>query len=253
MGEILSTIIFIIIFSWCSFFMQGDRDYATQSQALTNIVYRYTQAAGKHGALNDTIYDELERSINLYGDYTITPIAEKLDASGVVRLEGNSVIGYDLRANDYDILSIYVESNHQHWLHAFLNFFSADDNWVVDEEFILTYKGKRYLFTLSDEVKDMSTQKWLKASDIGLSEIERQTLVSTFIEDTIEDYLNNRSSKAEAGYYTLSLGLNDLDKTRKKVGGSNVIVLAEGFPLLSLNCFNPKERFYAYSMGGQKW
>lgn len=128
MQDILASILFIIFFVWSSYFLQGDRDYSTQTQAIANITYRYTQTAGKKGELTEAIYNDLENSINYYGDYKITLIAERYEEDNTVtKLEGTNIVGYDLRENDFDILTIYVEGERQHWLGSVQRLLSGAD------------------------------------------------------------------------------------------------------------------------------
>lgn len=128
MQDILASILFVMFFVWSSYFLQGDRDYSTQTQAIANITYRYTQTAGKKGELTEVIYDNLKNAINHYGDYKITLIAERYEENNTVtKIEGATVVGYDLRENDYDILTIYVEGERQHWLGTVQKMLSGAD------------------------------------------------------------------------------------------------------------------------------
>ena len=128
MGDILASTLFLIIMCWVSMFMQGDRDYSTQTQAISNLTYRYTQTAGKKGELTQAIYNKLEKSVSLYGAYDIEIIAEKFeDDNTITRLEGESVIEYDLRENEFDMLTIYVKAQKQHWLGAVQKVITGED------------------------------------------------------------------------------------------------------------------------------
>lgn len=128
----------------------------------------------------------------------------------------------------------------------------ADDNWVVEKDFVIERNAREYLFTLSDQVQDISTGDWLNQSNIGLSTEERQALVVEFVVDEIEDYLNNRDNQ-ESGYqYQIHIGLNDLDSRLKSIDGSSMIVLSEGLPLPAMNWFAPAQKYYAFSIGGSE-
>lgn len=117
MDEALPTTLLLILIGFIAFFTIGDRDFATINHSVGNITYRYTQTAGKKGELNDTIYSELENKLNMYGDFEITVLAEKFEEDGsITRLENSGVLNYDLRANGFDILTIYVEAKKNHWL-----------------------------------------------------------------------------------------------------------------------------------------
>lgn len=118
MKEGLGSTVLLIILGFLIFYYQGNVDYSMRCQAVSNIVYRYTQTAAKRGELNNTIYNELEKDLKYYGNYTISVEAEKFTSAGIEKLEGSSVIGYDLRKGDYDILSVYIESEKEHWLGA---------------------------------------------------------------------------------------------------------------------------------------
>lgn len=116
MKEGLGITLILIILGWLGFYYQGNIDYSTRYQAISNITYRYTQTAGKKGELNDTIYSDLNEKLSFYGSYKITVLAEKFQDDGILTLKDDDVIDYDLRSNDYDILTIYVESDKEHWL-----------------------------------------------------------------------------------------------------------------------------------------
>lgn len=128
MQDILASILFVIFFAWSTYFMQGDRDYSTQTQALSNITYRYTQTAGKKGELTEAIYQDLEKAINLYGEYEIKVIAERYEEDNTTtKIEGDAIVGYDLRENEFDILTVYVEGKNQHWLGTVQKLLSGAD------------------------------------------------------------------------------------------------------------------------------
>ena len=116
MKDALGITFILLILSWMMFFYQGSVDYNIRRQAVGNIVYRYTQTAGKKGVLNDVIYEELEDKLSIYGDYKIKVLAEKFNNKDLHLLANEDVVDYDLRENMVDILTIYVESKEEHWL-----------------------------------------------------------------------------------------------------------------------------------------
>lgn len=128
----------------------------------------------------------------------------------------------------------------------------VNDNWVIEKPFIINFSGNEYLFTLSNQVQDQDTLEWKKDTDIGLSKEKRQELIMGLIKTEIETFLNSRENMESNTYYTINLGVNDLDQRHNSISGSNVIVFAEGMPIPSINVFNPKEKFYAFSIGGSE-
>ncbi len=116
MKDALGITLTMFILAWMMFFYQGSVDFQVRQQAVGNIVYRYAQTAGKKGILNDTIYQDLGDKLSLYGDYEIQILAEKFNTDGVIALNSDAVINYDLRENNFDILTIYVISKKEHWL-----------------------------------------------------------------------------------------------------------------------------------------
>jgi hypothetical protein len=124
MDETWAASVLLIIFCWFAYFVQGDRDYATRQLAVNNITYRYTQIASKKGELNEVIYDELERKLDVYGEFEIRLLAEKFEEDNTItRLEGDEVIGYDLRGNDFDTITIYAEAQKDHYLTTIFQMF----------------------------------------------------------------------------------------------------------------------------------
>lgn len=106
-----------LIFGWCCFFIQGDRDYTIRQQAVNNVTYRYVQVASKKGELSEVILDELEAKLSNYGNFEITLLAEKFEENNTItRLEGVDVVNYDLRENGFDTITIYVEGKKDHYL-----------------------------------------------------------------------------------------------------------------------------------------
>lgn len=117
MNEALPTMLLVFLLGWMAFFIQGDKDYFARSQAVSNITYRYTQAAGKMGEMNDAIYEEMMEKLKLYGDFEIHMVAENFTAEGTVESRtGEELLNFDLRGNGYDILNVSVQSNKNHWI-----------------------------------------------------------------------------------------------------------------------------------------
>ncbi len=117
MKEALGLVLFMMFSSWAMNYELATRNYNTENQAIGNITYRYTQVAGKKGELNSTIYEELEKKLAIYGDYEITIVAEKFNEDNTItRIENESVVDLDLRENDFDILTIYVQDKNKHFL-----------------------------------------------------------------------------------------------------------------------------------------
>lgn len=109
--------LFIMIFGWCSLYVLGFMNLYTTQQAVSTTVYQYTQIAGKKGSLNSTIYNDLKTKMDKIGNYRISIKAEKYNRDGSKEnIVNDLVIDTDLRELGYDVLTIYVESNHNHWL-----------------------------------------------------------------------------------------------------------------------------------------
>lgn len=128
----------------------------------------------------------------------------------------------------------------------------VNDNWIVDKKMIIEHEGVEYLFTLSNQVMNISTGEWMDASNIGLLPEERKELVVKFIKYEIEDFLNRRENMESNLYYTIDFGLNDYDPKVNSINGVNFISLTEGMPIPSLNIFEPDQKLYAFSMGGSE-
>lgn len=133
-----------------------------------------------------------------------------------------------------------------------LSIADEQDNWVTEKEYIISYLGKNYMFTLSDQMKDMETGIWIRDIDIGLTPQARKTILAKFIKEEIENFINNDSNKQNPIYYTVNLGLNDLDFQASSIKGSNMVVFIEGMPLPSLNYFYPTQKLYTFAMAGSE-
>lgn len=129
---------------------------------------------------------------------------------------------------------------------------NEDDVWIKEEPFNIEYNGQEYLFTLSNQIKDLTTDTWLQINDIGLSQVSKDTLLNQFIKDIIEDAANDRANKESDLYYTINIGMNENDPKFTTIQGVSFVVLVEGLPIPSMNLFNPSEKFYAFSIGGSQ-
>jgi hypothetical protein len=117
MKEALGLVLLIIFGGWAMNYELATRNYNTESQAVSNLTYRYTQVAGKKGELSTVVYNEFKKKLAIYGDYEITIVAEKFNEDDTItRLENDSVIDLPLRENEFDILTIYVQEKNRHLL-----------------------------------------------------------------------------------------------------------------------------------------
>lgn len=119
MEKAIGLVLLMIFCGWGMNYELATRSYNTESQAVGNVTYKYTQIAGKKGELNPKIYEELEKKLAIYGDYEITIVAERFNEDDTITtLENDNVIGLNLRENDFDILTIYVQEKTKHFLSA---------------------------------------------------------------------------------------------------------------------------------------
>lgn len=116
MEKFWASLLVIPVFMWYSFHAVLDRDFRIRQQAVENIVYQYTQAAAKKGALYNSVYNEMQDRLSRFGMFNIVMTAEKYtstsDSPAIIR--GLEVIGRDLRSDGYDIINIYVEYLDEH-------------------------------------------------------------------------------------------------------------------------------------------
>jgi hypothetical protein len=129
---------------------------------------------------------------------------------------------------------------------------NEEDVWIEEKPFNIEYNGQEYLFTLSNQIKDLTTDTWLNINDIGLNQVTKDTLLNQFIKDSIERAANNRTDKESELYYTINIGMNENDPKFTSIQGVSFVVLVEGLPIPSKNLFNPSEKFYAFSIGGSQ-
>ncbi|MDD4504729.1 MAG: hypothetical protein PHS15_07880 [Clostridiaceae bacterium] len=116
MEKFWASLLVIPIFMWFSFHAVLDRDFKIRQQTVENIVYQYTQVAAKKGALYDSVYNEMEERLSRFGAFDISVTAEKFTGTSdpPKLIEGDEVIGKDLRSEGYDIINIYAESYNEH-------------------------------------------------------------------------------------------------------------------------------------------
>ena len=109
MKEVIGFTLMFTLLMFGSYRDSGTRDYQLRQRAVDNIVYNYSQIAGKKGVLNESSYQELVKDLSIYGDFEIRLIAEKFEGDTPIVLEGESIIDFDLRGNEYDLITIYAE------------------------------------------------------------------------------------------------------------------------------------------------
>lgn len=126
----------------------------------------------------------------------------------------------------------------------------ANDAWIVEKQYIIERGGTAYLFTLTDDVQNMSNGSWLKASALGISEAERKRLVTNLITKEVNKFLYEHSSKGT--YFEINIGADGSDLMHSSINGINFIVFIDKMPLQGMNFFNPKETFTVFSIGGSE-
>lgn len=120
----------------------GTKEYQLKQKAVENIVYNYSQVAGKKGVLNQASYDALVKELTRFGDFEIILKAEKFEQDGTKTIvDGDSVIDYDLRTNDYDLITIYVENKDE----LFINKVYATPPMGIDTNYTLYARGCSYI------------------------------------------------------------------------------------------------------------
>lgn len=133
----------------------------------------------------------------------------------------------------------------------------ADDNWTSyypagEREYIISYKGRDYKFTLSDQIYDIESKKWIKSLDIGLKPEDRKTLLTQYITGELNGFLLNCSAIERGNHYKIVFSMDDAaDGKLSGINGVNFLVFCEGIPIPSLNPFR-REEFFAYGLGGSE-
>lgn len=141
MNEVWSGTIVLFIFSAFLYFVQGDRDYTARQQAIDNVTYKYTQMASKKGEMSEVLYEKLEETLAIYGDFEIKLKAEKEANGSIMSLHDDQVVDYDLRENEYDAITIYVTSKKEHYLSKILEL----PPWNIDSTHKITSQSSAYI------------------------------------------------------------------------------------------------------------
>lgn len=123
------------------------------------------------------------------------------------------------------------------------------DQWILEKEYLIDFKGAKYYFTMSDQVKKKDTNLWGRDVDFGISPAEREALVSRFIREELNRFLANRENQESKNTYNVRIADNNLDENTESICGISFIVMAEGIPLPTLNPWK-SEKFYAFALGG---
>lgn len=132
-----------------------------------------------------------------------------------------------------------------------------DDNWNSydpsgEKEYLVGYRGRSYKLTLSDQVYDTESKIWTRAGDIGLDTEERKALLTRYITEELDSFLDSRINKESDNHYKIVFSLNDItDEKLSGINGVNFLVFCEGIPIPSLNPFQ-RDRFFAYGIGGSE-
>lgn len=116
MRDIIFTTVLFFLIGWFCILFVGNIDYSVRREAVGNVLYRYTQTAGKKGEMNEIIYKELQEKLHYYGEFEIALTAERFEKDKIITVENDAVIDLDLREEDYDILTIEIMSKRNHWL-----------------------------------------------------------------------------------------------------------------------------------------
>ena len=125
----------------------------------------------------------------------------------------------------------------------------VNDDWIFEENYEFKYQGTVYRFTLSDQVMNKTTGVWARDVDFGIRTEERIALINEFIRNSLNDFLYTRKNHESDMEYYVNIPAYDFDYKMDAVSGINVIVMAEGLPLPSLNPWKP-EKLYAFALGG---
>lgn len=123
------------------------------------------------------------------------------------------------------------------------------DQWILEKEYLIEFKGKKYYFTMSDQVREKNTNLWGRDVDFGISPSEREALISRFIRNELDLFLASRANYESKNNYHIRIADNNVDVDSESICGISFIVMAEGMPLPTLNPWN-SEKFYAYALGG---
>lgn len=126
---------------------------------------------------------------------------------------------------------------------------NLNDQWVLEKEYLIDFKGTKYYFTMSDQVRKEDTNLWGRDVDFGISPSEREALVSRFIREELNQFLAGRENDESKNIYYVNIADYNSDEETENISGISFIVMAEGMPLPSLNPWKAK-KFYAFALGG---
>lgn len=124
-----------------------------------------------------------------------------------------------------------------------------DDQWILEKEYLIDFKGTEYYFTMSDQVREKDSNLWGRDVDFGISPSEREALINRFIRGELNQFLVNRVNNESKNNYYVKIADNNSNVDTESICGISFIVMAEGMPLPTLNPWN-SEKFYAFALGG---
>lgn len=124
-----------------------------------------------------------------------------------------------------------------------------NDDWIVEKEYLIELGGTEYYFTMSDQLREKSSNTWHRDVDIGISAEERETIISNFVKNELNQFLAQRENKESHYSYYVNIADRSKDLKAESINGISFIVMTEGMPLPSLNPWKT-EKFYAFALGG---
>ena len=124
-----------------------------------------------------------------------------------------------------------------------------NDQWILEKEYLIDFKGTKYYFTMSDQVREKDTNMWGRDVDFGISPSDREALISRFLREELNQFLANRENYESKNTYYVKIADNNFDEDTESISGISFIVMAEGMPLPTLNPWK-SEKFYAFTLGG---
>lgn len=133
----------------------------------------------------------------------------------------------------------------------------SDDNWhsydpAGEKEYIIQYRGKSYKFTLSNHIYDIENGIWATASEIGIDPKDRKALLTQYITNELNGFLDNRAKMECGNNYKILFSVGDaFDDKLSGISGVSFLVLCEGLPIPTLNPFR-RGKFFAYGIGGSE-
>lgn len=144
MKDAIGITILLIIFTWITLFTQFSLDYNTRQQAIENIVYRYTQVAAKKGEMSSLVYEEMEKKLNLYGEFDIILSAEKFSENDVAEYT-NDILDTNLREEGFDIINVYAQSRKPHLIKIVMHNTPFGDLNKSNTNYYLIAKSSSYV------------------------------------------------------------------------------------------------------------